>query len=135
MKSKPQTEPSFSISGFAHISLVNSLAGTQKKAGPADSRKGRMFNVLEVVRFPNDACTTGNENTSGIVAQGFFLSLSSASSLIKIHRTQESAIRLLSVQRLEGLWVLPVPVVLVSAAHFQVQITTGRLDVKGIGTR
>merc|ERR1711874_287413 len=52
--------------GFAHISLVNSLAGTQKKAGPTDSRKGRMFNVLEVVRFPNDACTTGNENTSGV---------------------------------------------------------------------
>ena len=52
---------SFSISGLAHISLVYCLAGTQKKAG-------RMFNVLEVVRFPNDHCTTGNENTSGIVA-------------------------------------------------------------------
>ena len=54
---------SFPISGFAYISLVLSLA---EAAGP---HKGRMLNVLEVIRFPNDPCTVGNENISGIVAQ------------------------------------------------------------------
>ena len=62
---------SFPISGFAHISLVLSVA----EAAGASKGKGRMLNVLEVIRFPNDPCTVGNENISGIVAQGSIIYL------------------------------------------------------------
>ena len=55
----------FSYSGFASISLVDSLPGSQQKTDFAGNRTRRMLNVLEVIRFPNNACTTENVNISG----------------------------------------------------------------------
>ena len=45
------------------------MARARNKSGPTGDSKGRMFNVFEVVKFPNDPCTTlnGNGNVSGIV--------------------------------------------------------------------
>ena len=56
----------FFYSGFASISLVDSLPSSQQKTDFAGNRKRRMLNVLEVIRFPNNACTTENVNISGI---------------------------------------------------------------------
>ena len=47
-----------------NVNFSNILYSAMKVSGTVQ-REPKLFNVLQIVKFPNDPCNTGSTNTSG----------------------------------------------------------------------